>query len=150
MSAPQAFPTHTIDTINSTGAQAIASECEMLRSRIRHLEAEPTSAPPYIPSSPGLNAFSALPSPALTSSRGSISEEEFFKLFVPFGPFSTTGSGSEPGVASGEAVHFVKEADGQEENSQAEISGHGGTHGGHPPGTLDHIAMGTDPRTEAS
>ncbi|KAK5683289.1 hypothetical protein LTS10_004820 [Elasticomyces elasticus] len=133
MSAPQAsqggFPTHTVGPTNSTGAQAIADECDLLRRRIRALEAEvrgirlafegilmrgtgqPTSAPPYIPSSACLNSFSVLPSPAPTSSRGSISEEEFFKLFVPFGPFSTTGSGSEPGVASGEAVHFIKEAD---------------------------------------
>ncbi|KAK4953636.1 hypothetical protein LTR10_008239 [Elasticomyces elasticus] len=181
------FPNPVVDPTNSTGSQAIAKECDMLRRRIRTLEAEPTSAPPYIPSSPGLNSFSALPSPALTSSRGSISEEEFFKLFVPFGPLSNTGCRPEPGIASGEAVDisaisdpapsssrgsiseeeffklFVpfgpsstaacdKErgmADGeavdvarrageQHKESQTEISG---SHGGHPPGTLDHTAM---------
>ncbi|KAK4897435.1 hypothetical protein LTR27_004955 [Elasticomyces elasticus] len=113
MSAPQAsqggFATHPVDPTNSTGAQAIADECGLLRRRIRTLEAEvrgirlafegilvrgtgqPTLAPPYIPSSPCLDSYSMLPSPAPTSSRGSRSEEEFFKLFVPFGePGSST------------------------------------------------------------
>ncbi|KAK3640489.1 hypothetical protein LTR56_011827 [Elasticomyces elasticus] len=188
MSAPQAsqggFPTRTIDPTNSTGAQAIANECDMLRRRIHTLEAEvrgirlafegilvrgtrqPTSSRGsiseeeffklFVPVGPFSTAgsgpepgvasgkvvdVSAISSPAPSSSRGSISEEEFFKLFVPFGPSSTAACDTERGMADGEAVDVARRAREQHKGSQAEINGSDGSHGGHPPGTLDHIAM---------